>query len=289
VQVTFETRCAQCHANEADDQNAPDYLGLVAAEYYSKLVERIDFVGCDPENSILLNKGADPSHAGGSLTLDEHQKIGTWLEIEANVRFGSLCGSGGTTTTGASVGSTSGGPVDPPEEVLTGTKAMEQFGACMTYKDWVDTGMPLVTNQNSDLGGITYNDCYSCHNTPQGMNLMPDPNKEADVMAAFEYMRKMYASFNLVSWTVNDEDGSFKDLVKSNRWRDKGTEAQEPGSSHPAYELEAEYQDAYQAWFDLTYQKWKDGDCDAAGVGGDGGAGGGGGAGGAPDGDGEDK
>jgi hypothetical protein len=286
VLTIFETRCAECHANPADEQNAPDYLGTATAEYYTRMVERTDFVGCNPQNSLLLNKGADTDHAGGSLTEDESQKIGTWLEIEANVRFGSLCGGGAAAAT--ATGSTSGGSSDPPEQVLTGTKAMEQFGACMTYKDWIDTGMPLVTNQDSNLGGIVYNDCYSCHNTDQGMNLMPDPNIEVEVEEAFAYMRNMYASFNLVTWTVNDEDGSFKDLVKSNRWRDKGIEAQAAGSSHPEYELSAEYQATYEAWFDLTYAKWKAGDCDAAGAGGGAGVGGGGGAGGAPDGEDQD-
>lgn len=284
VRSKFEARCATCHANEADEYSAPDYLGFEVAGYYDKLVERTDFVGCNPDNSLLLVKGFSKDHPGGNLTPDEHQRIETWLQIEATVRFGSICGGETTTSAAASSGAASSGGGNP-DPVLTGTVAMDQFGACMTYTDWVDSGMPLVTNQNSNLADITYNDCYSCHNAPQGMNLMPDPDNETEVMTAFEYMRKMYASFNLVTWTVNDADGSFKDLVKSNRWRDKGVEAQAEGSSHPAYELSAEYQGYYDDWFQRTYTRWKAGDCDGAGTGGAGGGGGGGGGeGGKPDG-----
>ena len=282
VEVVFEGRCASCHANESDATAAPDYLGLVATQYYDHLVQRTDFVSCNPENSLLLNKGFDPGHPGGDLSADERQKIETWLNVEANERFDSVCG--GTTAPPPDddgveeTSSTTGETPTPPPEVLTGTKAMEQFGECMTLTDWVDTGMPLVANQNSNLGDITFDGCYSCHNAPQGMNLMPDPNLELsgkEVEKAYEYMRHMYASFNLVTWTVNDEDGSFKDLVKSNRWRDKGIEAAAPGSTHPMYELSPERQAAYEAWFDVTYARWKTGDCLAEeGTGGGGGGGG---------------
>jgi hypothetical protein len=288
VEIVFEGRCASCHANEGDPTAAPDYLGLSVEQYYDHLVQRTDFVSCNPENSLLLNKGFDPGHPGGDLSVDERQKIETWLNIEANQRFDSVCGGGTPPPTpdddGTEQTTSTGGTPTPPPEVLTGTKAMEQFGECMTLTDWVDTGMPLVSNQNSNLGDITYDGCYSCHNAPQGMNLMPDPNLELsgpEIDKAYEYMRHMYASFNLVTWTVNDADGSFKDLVKSNRWRDKGIEAQADGSTHPAYELTEERQAAYEAWFDLTYARWQAGEClTGAGTGGAGGEAGLGGAGG---------
>ena len=279
VNGMFETRCSTCHANDADQAGAPDYLGLIPAEYYDHLVVRTDFVSCNPENSLLLNKGFDPGHPGGDLSPDERQRVTTWLNIEANLRFKSVCG--GSSPPPEQPDPTSGNTgktPPPPEEQLTGTKAMEQFGECMKYQDWLDNLIPEIANQNSNLADITYDGCYSCHNAPQGMNLMPDPNlanAETQIMKAHEYMRVMYASFNLVTWTVNDEDGSFKDLVKSNRWRDKGIEAAAPGSTHPMYELSAERFAAYEAWFDVTYARWKTGDCLAEeGTGGGGGGGG---------------
>jgi hypothetical protein len=276
VAPIFLGTCADCHANTADEHGAPDFLGLSVEAYYGELTARTDFVSCDTANSVLLLKGADPGHAGPPLTDGQHDKVGLWLDLEADERFGGKCDgvkpsdAASTSTTVASSSST-GGMEEPPP--LTGQVAMKQFGDCMTLEDWTATGMPLVANQISDYGG---NDvpCYSCHNAGTGENWMPDPNganAEADIAEAFEAMRYMYASFNLVRWTVNNEDGSFKDLVASQRWRDKGQE----GTSHPSYTLSAEYQGYYEAWFTQVYDKWSSGECGVDGGGGQGGAGGG--------------
>ena len=272
----FEGTCSYCHANPSDEHGAPDFLGLERVEYYDNLVERADFVSCDIGNSILLHKGADPGHAGPPLTEQQSERVTTWLEMEAVARYGGVCGdpssSSSSTTTSGSSGS-GGGPVAP----LTGEAAMEQFGDCMTYDDWLDSGMPLVANQ---LSNYLNNEvpCYSCHNNPAtGQNHMPNPNNTEEVMQAFENMRYMYASFNLVRWTTDPQDGSFVDLVPSYRWRDKGQE----GTDHPSYELSAEYLGYYEDWYNRTYTRWvEEGPC--GGEGGGGGAGGDGGGGDAP-------
>lgn len=268
--------CSDCHANSGDEHGAPDFLGISPEDYYPGLTARPDFVSCDTDNSILLLKGADPGHAGPPLTDGQHDKVALWLDLEADERFGGNCDgvkptdAQATSTTVAATSSSTGGSEPPP---LTGDIAMKQFGDCMTLDDWTATGMPLVANQQSDYGGNNI-PCYSCHNAGTGENWMPDPNganADADIAEAFEAMRYMYASFNLVRWTVNNEDGSFKDLVASYRWRDKGQE----GTSHPTYTLSAEYLGYYEAWFAKVYERWQSGECGIDGGGGQGGAGGG--------------
>jgi hypothetical protein len=251
----FQGTCADCHANPVDEHGAPDFLGASPAAYYDAVTARPDFVACDVANSILLSKGADPGHAGPALTDGQHDKVATWLALEAEERFGGTCTAPSDAAT-----STSGGG-DPPAP-LTGEEAMAQLGECMTYDDWVDSGMPLVAKQKAKY---LDNDvpCYSCHANGTGENWMPNPNDIDDVAEAFENMRWMYASFNLVRWTVNNEDGSFKDLVPSYRWRDKGQE----GTNHPSYKLSADYVAAYEDWFDRTKQRWLDGKCGEGGGG----------------------
>lgn len=253
VKPAFELSCAGCHATPDDHYAAPDFLGTTADEYYDNLVARPDFVSCDVDNSILLLKGADPNHSGVALAPGDAPKVHTWLEMEADARFGGVCSNPPppdppADTTAA--GMTTEPPVEGP---LTGLKAMEMFGACMHYDEWISTNMPNLGNQNS-----TYNNnnvpCKSCHtNKNTGLNYLPEPNDTTKVMDSFQQFRSMYASFNLFRWTVNDTDGSFKDIVASYRERDKGND----GSDHPKYTLSAARLQALETFFQLTYDRWR--------------------------------
>ena len=271
VQPILTQHCASCHSN-TNEFNAPRFLGESPEQYYDKLVANTMFVSCDVENSILLLKGADPNHAGVSLPGSGKPLVEEWLDLEAIARFGGVCNN--TTPPpedpDAPPPDPEAPPPDPQEAPITGQKAMQQFGDCMTLSDWIDTGMDLVANQNSNYNDQNDVKCYSCHDTKlnsvtqkwvaTGGNHMPNPNAgnaDEQVMHAFEAMRYMYDSFNLVRWTVNPDDGSFTDLVPSQRWRDKGVE----GGSHPSYTLEQEYQDAYTAFFQRTYDRWQSGVC----------------------------
>lgn len=260
VKTAFELNCANCHANTQDGYGAPDFLGAAPEAYYGSLVQRLDFVSCDVGNSMLLMKGADPGHSGVPLAPADVPKVQQWLEMEAEARFGGVCEGAPPepppdpeTTTTTTTGTGTGTEPDPGPQPLNGKTAMETFGDCMSYTDWIDTGMYLVANEQA-LYNNNNTECYNCHtNKNTGLNYMPDPDDTAKVMDAFQTMRYMYSSFNLVRWTVNDTDGSFKDLVKSYRWRDKGVE----GGDHPPYELSAEYVASYESWFQLTYDRWK--------------------------------
>lgn len=253
VRPAFELSCAGCHASAEDHYAAPDFLGMSPEEYYDNLVARPDFVSCDVDNSILLLKGADPNHAGVSLAPSDAPKVHTWLEMEADARFGGVCSTPEppdppADTTAA--GMTTEPPVEGP---LTGARAMEMFGDCMSYEDWIATNMPNASNQNSSYNGNNV-PCKSCHgNGNTGSNAMPEPNDTAKVMDAFQQFRRMYSSFNLYRWTVNETDGSFKDIVNSYRWRDKGVD----GSDHPQYTLTAERVTALETFFQVTYDRWK--------------------------------
>jgi hypothetical protein len=249
IMPLLEQRCASCHADPSDSYMAPDYLGTSKSMYYDMLVKNVAMVSCDVENSILLVKGFDKNHPGGDLSSDEREKVTTWLSTEALDRFGGRC-----------EGSTSV-PTALPQ--LTGQEAMKQFGDCMTLEDWKATGMHLVANQLCTYLGNGNNQCKGCHSEGQGSNWMSYPDdvqgvdQEAVLAEYFEKMRYPYASFNLIRWRPNLTDGSFEDIVQSNRWRDKGKD----GGNHATYELSPENAAAIDAWFQTTYDRWKSGLC----------------------------
>lgn len=252
VKPLLETTCADCHATPGDPYGAPEILEAVPGDYYASLVSRKDLVGCDVENSLLLTKGLDPGHPGGALTGPQHTRVERWLTEEARERFDGVCKS---SPPAAATGESG---VEAPSGALTGMKALEQLGDCMTLADWQETKMPLVASQLA-RNGNQQAPCFSCHTSGAGGNWMPDPNgpkADTEIPDAFEKMRRPYSIFNLVRWTVHDEDGSFEDVVQSHRWRDKGT-----GSEHPSYALAKEYEEYVDAWFTRTYDRWKAGPC----------------------------
>src|SRR5262249_50857069 len=82
VEPLLETTCADCHSNPDDPHRAPDFLDVVPGDHYASLVSRKDFVGCDVDNSLLLAKGLEPDHPGGSLTDAQHDRVKGWLMEE---------------------------------------------------------------------------------------------------------------------------------------------------------------------------------------------------------------
>jgi hypothetical protein len=240
--------CADCHSNANDEHSAPDFLDTADGQYYESLVGRPDFVGCAVENSLLLVKGLHSNHPGGKLTGPQQEKMQQWLTQEAIDRFQGECA-------GAPVIPGSGGMGEAP---LTGKVAIEQFGACMSLDVWNSAGMPLV-GATIALEGQQPKPCYSCHDEGSGGNWMPDPNSAnaaQEIANSFGQMRQPYSIYHLVQWTVNDADASFKDIVPANRWREKGKD-----QNHPTYTLSLTSQGYIEAWFNTTYEKWKNGPC----------------------------
>jgi hypothetical protein len=248
--------CADCHSNPNDEHDAPDFLDTADGQYYESLVSRVDFVGCDASSSLLVTKGLHPGHPGGKLTEPQELKMNTWLSQEATDRFPGNC------TEAKIVSSGGGGGSGGAPQIITPDLALEQFRKCMTLDDWRNTGMPSVGETIATDNGIPSH-CYSCHQTGAGTNWMSGAignSIDADIQKAFVNMSKpqseSYSIFHLVGCTRNN-DGSFKDIVQSNRWRDKGKE----NKGHPNYQLSPENQGYIDAWFSLTYNKWKNGPC----------------------------
>lgn len=258
VRPLVETNCADCHSNPHDALGAPDFLDVVPGDFYASLVSRADFVRCDVGDSLILTKGLDPDHPGGALTEPQRERVEGWLRKEAEERFGGVCkdppvvaGSGGAGSGNPGTGAGAGNPSGD----LDGLAAIAQFGDCMTLDDWNETNMPLVAKQHADDGQGSVQ-CYTCHSGGTGDNWMVDPASDAAVADAFEKMRRPYSIYKLVWWTVHDEDGSFKDIVQSHRWRDKGSDPE-----HASYALAPEYQEYIDEWFTRTYDRWKSGAC----------------------------
>jgi len=275
----FEQSCSSCHANASDSYGAPDFLGGGATDkYYDTIAGWANFLQCDPTLSPLMTKGSDPTHPGASFATVDVPKVFQWLEIESERFAGEPCnapdpttsastgggssgegggmGTGGGGTGGEGAGDPVGTPGFPPVSYM---EHMQLFGACMTYDIWVNTGMPLVANQQATVQDNN-TECYNCHSNPNtGLNHMPDPDNIEAVKDAFQNMREMFAVMNLVRWTVNP-DGSVKELVPSWLWRDAG----QSGSAHPPYTLQDQYVQTLQNWWDQ--QKLRYDESIAAGI-----------------------
>jgi hypothetical protein len=264
VMPALELNCASCHAAPGS-MGAPLILGAGPDEYYDTLTLRDDFVSCDVDRSLLLLKGADPTHPGVPFPIADTPNVHEWLMKEAEARncpppgsgngsgSGSGSGSGGAGTGGGGTGGEGGAPpVDPTE--LSPMQHLQLFGACMQFTQWVETGMPLVANTNAQYNGNN-TQCYGCHSGPDvGLNQMPQPgndpaNNEA-VQQAFTNMRVPYALLNLAAWSV-DQNGKFLDIVPSYAWRDTGQYL-----THPPYDLNQESIASLESWFDLSYANY---------------------------------
>jgi hypothetical protein len=241
--------CAECHSSQYTDAfEAPDFLGASPDQFYDSLVGDINYVNADPGSSKFLLIHATPV----TYTADQHDKVETWLQMEADDRFG---GSGSTTG-----GTTGGGDPGP-----TGEELVAEFGACMTLADWTGTGMHMVSAQ----GTLADGPCHKCHGSGVGSNYMTSPIGDASINEGFEANTHLPFIPRLVTWTIDPDTGKVTGLVQSYRWRDKGGE----GTAHPKYVMTQLNLDAMDAWFNLVNDK-------CFGGGGGGGSGGGGGAGG---------
>lgn len=228
---TTGNACARCHLESYGTPGAPWFLGSSRAGIYDALAGNKKHVSSSPENSLFLNKGM---HSGPDLTPEQYEKVAKWLAIEADERFSDCTGE-----------------PKPPSTCKTGKEMIAEFGACMTLEDWKATGMHMISTQKTLNGGA----CYSCHGEGMGGNYMTDPATDESSLYGFEKMRFISPIFNLVTWTSGD-DGACPDLVPANRWRDKSGQG-----GHPKYVLDPAYIDALDAWFKLTYDKWKSGTC----------------------------
>jgi hypothetical protein len=219
VATILQANCATCHQTGGQ---GPGFLGAGPAQYYSKLVIDARFVNAIPAQSELITQGA---HEGPALTSVQATAVLAWLTQETVERPGLP---------------------QPPPPANEPSKKLAQFGNCMTLGDFTNTGMDDLQNQDT-VGNA--GSCWSCHSTGLYVYLSNDPT------ANFQRLQKSPWILKFADASV-DQHGMFQDIVATNRFRDRGTEA-----GHPQYNLTGARLSALQQFFTLTYNRWKAGGC----------------------------
>jgi hypothetical protein len=137
-------------------------------------------------------------------------------------------------------------PPPPTAGGAQGTAELAKFAKCMTQADYTAATMNDIQNQDTsgDAGP-----CYTCHATGLYVYLSKDATKNFAMMKVDPTLGKFAAA------TFN-ADGSFKDIVPSNRIADRGSA---PG--HPSYVLSATRTQSLTTFFNSTYTHYKAGNC----------------------------
>lgn len=216
--------CASCHAGTATN-GGPKFLGVNGDAYYASLVADVRFVNNVPESSYLITH----QHAvgeGPDLNATQDKNVVAWIAQE-NVEQALP---------------------PPPAPANVGAQQLAAFGKCMTQADFNSSGMNDLQNQGTNGNGGT---CTSCHQTGQYVFLSASPTGNFTRLQQSPYIMKFALP------TLNT-DGTFKDIAPALRFKDRGTE---PG--HPQYTLTTNRVNALNNFFQLTYTKWKAGNCPA--------------------------
>jgi hypothetical protein len=236
VAPIMTARCASCHANAA--VAGPDYLGTTGVTgYYAAITTYAPtgggpggFLTASPENSLLILKGehtgpafCSPAEAAGNGSgkncspTTELDTVTAWILKEASER-----------------GTMMMPPPTTSNQPRTVAEALTRFGACMDRTVWDGTygqsNQTMVAYQNTTLGR-----CYACHSSGTAGSYLSAVSGDT-----FDNNRSSPDVLKLVSPTANP-DGTYKDLIPANRWRDKGTD---PG--HPQFILTTSRLDALQ-------------------------------------------
>jgi hypothetical protein len=157
-----------------------------------------------------------------------------------------------------------GGDGDPPIDddplELTPLQQLQAFAQCMSYADWEKYEVHRLAQED-----VIYQNnpvpCDSCHAEGQSGAYISN-----DSIAFFNGTKKMPYLFKLANATLN-EDGSFKDVVSSNRFVEKCVEKPMIGNIHPPCQngqIDTAVIESIQLFFDATKARWKDGKCDEA-------------------------
>ena len=244
VSPIFLSKCSSCHMGSGTDANGPNWLGPSETAFYvSVKMDTRFYTPSAPASSLLITKG---QHEGPALLAGEAQAIQSWLALEASPG-GGTGGSGGSGGTGGT-GGTGGAP--GPTHPTSIQDALQLFARCMTTADFQTYNVANVANQTTTEGP-----CYSCHTTGTGAAFLSQTGN--DIITNWKNYPAMPYVLKIATGTVNP-DGTFKDLVPANRFRDKG---QENDGTHPQYILSTTRQQAMDQFFQATYQKYSTGNC----------------------------
>jgi cytochrome c553 len=218
--------CSSCHAG-AGDPGAPVFLGANAAAYYSSLTGNPQFVNNDPTKSLLITHKHVAGNGGIDLTIAQQKFVTDWL-VQENVEHVLP-------------------PPPAPAQATVAAMELAKFGKCMTQADYDAAGMNDLQNQTT-LGDA--GECYSCHQTGlYNVYLSKISTDNFTKLKAAPYLLK-FADADVAA------DGTFKDIIPSSRFIDRG---QQPG--HPGYMLTSARASAVTTFFQSTYTKYKAGNC----------------------------
>jgi hypothetical protein len=209
--------CGICHA--ADTDCTPQFMAETAGPSYSKLKETTGLV-THPDNSNLIIHGA---HTGPALTVTQEEFVTEWLSREHPA---------------------------PPEGPSV-HEALDEFGACMLFDEFMSSELYKLPYQQTDAGP-----CGSCHRTGEagtwlGYNEMETFAKNTQLPWIKRLVRPVY-----------DGAGNFVDLEPSNRFVDKVENSNACGSVHPAALVSTENKEAIKNYVNLTKARWESGNCE---------------------------
>ena len=213
--------CSSCHAG-AGIPGAPVFLGADQTQFYSSLVGSARFVNNKPDQSVLVTHkhGAQ----GTDLTVPQLKYVTDWLTQENVERV----------------------LPDPPTVGNVAAMQLAAFAKCMNATDFTASGMNDLQNQETAGDG---GQCWSCHG--QGLYVYLSQTATDNLT----YL-KVNPTLSKFAESVSNADGSFKDILPSYRFRDRG---QQPG--HPPYILSSARSAALDSFFQKTYAHWKAGNC----------------------------
>ncbi|MBM4358388.1 MAG: hypothetical protein FJ096_09795 [Deltaproteobacteria bacterium] len=220
--------CVSCHGEGAI---ATQFLAPTASEAY-ETIRTFGSILTSSKQSRLLTKG---KHSGPALTASQAKICAEWLELEL-------------------AENPSPEPVTPAD--LTPQQQLEAFGKCISKTDWDATEVHLIAKQTAKSQNNNV-PCSSCHGDgANGTFLDLDSTKMLEATRKIPYILK-FASATL------EEDGTFKDIAFANRWAEKGAEGCPPvGNCHPEYILDGPLVAAVNQLYTLTYERWKQGNCE---------------------------
>jgi hypothetical protein len=229
--------CKKCHATGAD--GAPVFLDSDPQASYARIRARQDLYQ-PPQNSQLLLHG---EHTGPALTPSQATKVTAWLNLE----FPGTPPSGTATSTssgwsGSSASSSASG--SPPPGTGTAASALDDFGKCMSYDDWTNTGMDKFPQNQTQFGP-----CEGCHEHGNGGTfLSADPVETFNRNRAAPYVNKLVRA--------RYENGAFAGLEPNDRFIKKGaTSCVGDDICHPEYVLPVDQVNALEAFQSKTLLK----------------------------------
>jgi hypothetical protein len=217
--------CGGCHSGQANSPCAGAacvFLGSDGPSSYDAISQNVGLIAA-PQNSPLVTYQHKDSTI--QLTPDQANVLDIWLGMEAAARH-------------------------LPGAVAKATSlndALTQFGNCMNYDVFTQTGMANLAQIETDM----YGPCLGCHNRGQGGLFLA-----ADPFATFQNFQKFPFIETLVVGTV-DSNGNFAQLVPAELISQKSSEGctdTDPTQCHPRFGLSPTETDWIRTFVNTTLQ-----------------------------------